>query len=218
MGYIPTLDIPIPSSLGGLISAHLKIADILCVIYCISVESCGDFYWRDYNGRIPIDAIPAGNSSNGLSYIGQAYIHHYGLLLGTITPNYMEIKVPCYGVVVTNIMIRILCAQNHSRFHWVPTSLETFKRDMKEQCPVLGGYDRKAGEMRGSKGTLNIGRTRKFGDVIIGNIAAYDEREVWFYYPLDGGENRASSYEVLVYRGDTTIDKESSFGRQFFEE
>ncbi|XP_074035041.1 uncharacterized protein [Leptinotarsa decemlineata] len=182
----------------------------LLVLHWICVETCGDYYWRDYDGRIPVDAIPAGNNTDGLSYIGQAYVHHYGLLLGTIIPPAMEMKIPCYGVVVTNIIIKILCAPNLSKFHWVPTTVDRFKKDTRDQCPVLGGYDRKAWEDRGTLGNLNIGRTREHGDVIIGNIASFDPKEVWFYYPLDGGEKRAFHYEVLVYRGDPTLNTVTS--------
>lgn len=56
------------------------------------------YYWKDYDGTIPEDAVSAGEDLNGIFYIGQAYIHNYGLMLGTIISGKKEIIVPCYGV------------------------------------------------------------------------------------------------------------------------
>nr|XP_023011904.1 uncharacterized protein LOC111502142 [Leptinotarsa decemlineata] len=188
--------------------------NLLTIVNLICVHSCTDHYWRDYDGRIPHDAIKAGynNNTNCPLYIGQAYVHHYGLLLGTITPGSMEIHIPCYGVVNTKVIIKILCSPDPSNYIWLPTTAATFKDDVEGEIPILGGYDRKNWETTGSEGTLNIGRIMKDGRPIISNIGAYSNSDVWFYYPFKGKELRASQYEVMVFRGISTKLNEFQLG------
>nr|XP_023020356.1 uncharacterized protein LOC111508939 [Leptinotarsa decemlineata] len=182
---------------------------LLLLSHLLAAESCGDYYWRDFSGRIPSDAIPAGNNANGLSYIGQAYLHLYGVGVGTIIPNTSEILVPCYGHVhAINTFIKILCSSIPSMFHWIHTSVSTFKMNVKDQCPVLGGLDRKTWDITGTKGKLNIGRIYRKGEVIVGPVASYDN-DVWLYYPSNGIEARESHYEVLVYRGQPTVENDT---------
>ncbi|KAG5886942.1 hypothetical protein JTB14_025021 [Gonioctena quinquepunctata] len=170
-------------------------------LFC--VHTCSDHYWVDYDGRIPDHAVLAGfnNNTKCKSYIGQGYVHNYGLLLGTINPGIGEIQIPCYGVKKTDIMIKILCAPNPLEYEWLPTTPATFKKDVEGEFPLLGGYDRKSRDEYGTSGILNIGRTREHGRAIIGNIAAYAGGDVPFYYPLNGTERNIPNYEVLVFRG-----------------
>ncbi|KAJ8970140.1 hypothetical protein NQ314_001369 [Rhamnusium bicolor] len=170
----------------------------------VAINSCGDFYWRDYDGSIPSDAIPAENNSKGLSYIGQAYIHNYGLFLGKIIPGNLEISVPCYGVKKINVIIKILCAADKSKYYWISTNRARYRDDTFDKCPVLGGYDQKA-KINRKLGTLHVGRTRIEGNVIIGNIAAYDPIHPFFYYPLNDTEIRASEYDVLIYSDNSVL-------------
>lgn len=66
---------------------------------CLFLEHFYDYFWREYNGEIPNDAIIGGISSNGDNiYIGQAYVHNYGLIPGQIRPKIDEIVAIEYGI------------------------------------------------------------------------------------------------------------------------
>ncbi|XP_044252882.1 uncharacterized protein LOC123003904 isoform X2 [Tribolium madens] len=61
---------------------------------------CADYYWRDYHGVIPDDAIPAGKDTHGNTlYIGLAYIRGYELLPGTILPDEKVARTTAYAYV-----------------------------------------------------------------------------------------------------------------------
>jgi hypothetical protein len=58
-----------------------------------------EYYWKEYAGVIPPDALPGGRDLDGRNtYIGQAYIHGHGLYVAQIFPGKNELDVPCYGV------------------------------------------------------------------------------------------------------------------------
>lgn len=47
-----------------------------------------DYFWRDYYGVIPKDAVPGGTYYNSETFIGQTYdVHLNGLFPGTIYIN-----------------------------------------------------------------------------------------------------------------------------------
>ncbi|KAJ8950640.1 hypothetical protein NQ318_010839, partial [Aromia moschata] len=137
------------------------------------------FYWREFEGVIPIDAIPfvSSNSIQKQLYIGQAYIHNYGLMIGEIYNGAKQITVPCYGTKTTDIAIKILCAQDSRKYYWLPTTKETYPIDTANRCKVLGGYDEKLPDHTNhTHGVLHIGRIFHRSDhVTVGIIAAYDE-------------------------------------------
>ncbi|XP_074025680.1 uncharacterized protein [Leptinotarsa decemlineata] len=178
-------------------------SNILILLQLLGIQSysVSDYYWRDYDGKIPPDAIPADNNNN--TYIGQVYVHLYGLRVGTIIPGYREVEYSCYGVGKTDTMIKILCATESSKYVWLRTTANTFLKDTCGKSPIVSGYDR----VCCGSGILNIGRTRQQGRSIIGNVAAYNTVTLWFYYPLNGREIRDppnTEYEVLVYRNTTS--------------
>jgi hypothetical protein len=57
------------------------------------------YYWREYTGGIPVDAIVGGKDYNGKHiFIGQAYIRNKGLVVVQITPGVRQVFAPIYGV------------------------------------------------------------------------------------------------------------------------
>lgn len=75
-----------------------------------------------------------------------------------------------------------------------------YHNQTEERCPVLGGYDQvAAATLKVPVAPLHVGRTRNYYDVIIGNIAAYEDADVPFYYPYNDTEHNIGQYEVLVY-------------------
>lgn len=64
-----------------------------------------DYYWRQYLGEIPPDAIVGGHDVNGKeTYIGQAYIYHaklssrVALIPVEIIPGIPSVNIPIFGV------------------------------------------------------------------------------------------------------------------------
>jgi hypothetical protein len=54
-----------------------------------------DYYWRDYTGEIPHDAILGGYDVNKKpTYIGQAFLADVGIIPGTIYPGQVGIRLP----------------------------------------------------------------------------------------------------------------------------
>ena len=59
-----------------------------------------DYYWRDYYGVIPNDAVPAGKDHNGDTlYIGLIYVRGFELLPGTIFPKQELARTSAYASV-----------------------------------------------------------------------------------------------------------------------
>lgn len=62
-----------------------------------SARSDADYYWREFHGTIPEDAVPGGlDMDRKISYIGQAYSSGIGVYPGNIYPNQKHIYVQ-YG-------------------------------------------------------------------------------------------------------------------------
>lgn len=69
-----------------------------CYIFYISATPRIDYYWREFHGIIPRDAVPAGNDRFGNPlYIGQGFVKNHGLIPGIIYPNRTFIVVPHTG-------------------------------------------------------------------------------------------------------------------------
>ena len=72
-----------------------------------------DYYWRDYNGTIPHDALVAGQDGQHRNvFIGQAYIRNLGLIVIHITPGEREFYVAVRGVHKVHNHIRVTTKMN----------------------------------------------------------------------------------------------------------
>lgn len=69
---------------------------VLISVFC-DVFSEINYYWRDYAGYIPKDAVAGGTDVNGHNiYIGRAYLANKGFIPCQINPQVKEIFAP-YG-------------------------------------------------------------------------------------------------------------------------
>lgn len=67
-----------------------------------------DYFWRQYTGVIPVDAVRGGSDINGQdTYIGQAYVQNRGIIVVQIHSGINEVLVPISGVVKTNKYIKV---------------------------------------------------------------------------------------------------------------
>ncbi|RZB38913.1 DUF3421 domain containing protein [Asbolus verrucosus] len=181
----------------------MRAPSLFLVILCVAEikSEVVEYYWRDYTGLIPEDAMPGGKDINGNdTYIGQVYIHEHGLYVGQIFHGKTEVEVPCYGVKKTDYLIKILCTPEIFRFSWLRTNAETFHVDTINKHAVVAGYDHV-----NNKGVLNLGRVMHQGILKIGNVAAYDPDTVRLYFPHNDVEKSSKVYEVLMYDKDPLI-------------
>ena len=66
------------------------------------------YYWKEYTGAIPPDALPGGSDPDGRhAYIAEAYIHDRGLYTAQIYPGVKEVATVAYGVVKTSVNIKV---------------------------------------------------------------------------------------------------------------
>ncbi|CAH2008505.1 unnamed protein product [Acanthoscelides obtectus] len=187
------------------------IFNLLVVLCLFKAQCCEEWYWKDYNREIPTDAIVAGTYKGQHRYIGQAYLHHYGIMVTTIIPGQNHSIVACYGVKKVNKMIKILCSRNHHNFHWIETTPNTYLNDTMHLTTVIGGYNERARSDWNKNGVslelapLIIGRTTRHVHPIIGAVTVYRQKYVGktdFYYPdpVNNTVLSAASFEVLVYK------------------
>lgn len=65
----------------------------------ISIELLLDYYWRDYTGDIPEDAVEGGRDLNHrTTYIGQVYVKNFGIIPVTIYPGTTSVTANIQGL------------------------------------------------------------------------------------------------------------------------
>ncbi|RZC33547.1 DUF3421 domain containing protein, partial [Asbolus verrucosus] len=161
------------------------------------IYNIAHYYWRDYSGKIPEDALPGGKDANGNDvYIAQIYVHDYGLSVGTIFQGKTEIEFSCYGIRKTdsNSIKRILCTEHKDNFRWLPTTSKTLHLDTLDKHAVVGGYNGRDGRI------YNIGRVMHEGSIQIGGITSGVIELAYFYFVYNNKHFLTiENYEVLIY-------------------
>jgi hypothetical protein len=78
-------------------SLHLFLLLLVPLSFC--QDSTVDYYWREYTGIIPRDAVAGGPNINSKQvYIGQAYVKNSGFIPAQINAGVKEVYVPISGV------------------------------------------------------------------------------------------------------------------------
>ncbi|KAJ3617373.1 hypothetical protein MTP99_007102 [Tenebrio molitor] len=157
-----------------------------------------DYYWRDYYGEIPDDAIPAGSDRNHKpTYIGQVFVPNRQIQTVRIYQGRASVTASADGIFTLTSFIKILCSDKPEKFSWVSTTAAKLHTDLVGRHLVLGGNE--------SGKALNIGRISYQGEVIVGKVCGYNIGNALMFFPYENKEVSASSYEVLVY-DDAEID------------
>ncbi|KAK4873274.1 hypothetical protein RN001_015303 [Aquatica leii] len=160
-------------------------------LFAVNAHYVPGFYWRDFDGTVPDDALPGGTDLNGKPiYIGQVYAYY--LIPAKIYKNdkraYYE-----YGGEELNVTenIKILCTQHPDDFYWIPTDNDRIK-SIANVTLVLGGYEPGC--------STYIGRTRKYGEVLVGKALADNHPDnAGLHITQRGKKFRATSFEVLSF-------------------
>ncbi|KAJ3645977.1 hypothetical protein Zmor_023592 [Zophobas morio] len=158
--------------------------------------NCVDYYWRDYYGVIPNDAVPAGKDHNGDTlYIGLIYVRGFELLPGTIFPKQESARTSAYASVFnTDKFVKILCSPHKEAFEWISIESKDLHKYMNRN-PIPGGSE--VGE------NLHVGRVFRNNDVIVGKIFRHDRvvgNGIWF--PVGNTVSSSLSYDILLYNCD----------------
>ncbi|RZC14261.1 DUF3421 domain containing protein, partial [Asbolus verrucosus] len=163
---------------------------------------CVDYYWRNYNGVVPKDALPGGKDNRGRNtYIGQVYMHENGLFICEIYPGIQQVEVQCYGVQKVDAGIKILCTQSKNSFMWLPTSAATFHVDSINRHVVVGGNNYRAKQ---NSGVLNIGRVMFDGALKVGAVTGHNVGAAVMYFAHKNKQQSTQVYETLVYNNLTS--------------
>ncbi|XP_063911333.1 uncharacterized protein LOC135128351 [Zophobas morio] len=82
--------------------------------------NCANYYWRDYFGTIPYDAIPVGKDHQGDNrYIGLVYNRGYELLPANVLPKEGIAQATAYTSVLNSTeYLKILCGPYKRAFVW----------------------------------------------------------------------------------------------------
>ncbi|KAK5638617.1 hypothetical protein RI129_012912 [Pyrocoelia pectoralis] len=147
-----------------------------------------EYYWREYSGDIPFDAVPAGVDKLGNpTYIGQVYMQGFGLLPATITKGSNYATTSSQGrAIQTNENIKILCSLEQSKLKWIGSNIK------EEQCLLVNG---------GSEANqiIHIGRANHEGEIIIGRVFNNWEMYKGLWIPYNGAQIHFTTYEVLTF-------------------
>ncbi|KAK5640391.1 hypothetical protein RI129_011202 [Pyrocoelia pectoralis] len=172
---------------------------IICTIFFVGGgDACG-YYWREFDGIIPPDALPAGlDVYNKPIYIGQALYENL-LIPAKIYHNdntaYFE-----YGgkELTTKLNVKILCTDEPDQFEWIKTN-NSHIREITDRFLVQGGYH--------PSSSTYIGRIRTDGEVLIGKVLADNTASEGLHVTQKGTARSFSSFEVLSYQAKKVENK-----------
>jgi hypothetical protein len=151
-----------------------------------------DYYWRDYFGEIPDDAVPGGTDRNHeMTYIAQVYIPKQGILTTRLYKGSKSVTASRYGIHTSDVFVKILCSNQPEKLSWVPATAAKLHTELAGKHLVAGGTE--------NGKTLNIGRVSYQGEVIVGKVCSYNVGNALMFFPYHNNEISVKSYEVLVY-------------------
>ncbi|KAK4877865.1 hypothetical protein RN001_010371 [Aquatica leii] len=148
------------------------------------------YYWRDFYGTVPLDAVPGGLDEEGdVTFIGQVYIKEYELLPGTIYHGCSKISTSAYDKdIIADKNIKILCSSALHKLKWKLVNKNELNQ-LTNTHLVIGGSE--IGLF------INIGRIAYNGQTIIGKVLQNDPNNNGLAIP--GTNTRFSNFEILTY-------------------
>ncbi|KAF5292708.1 hypothetical protein FQR65_LT11176 [Abscondita terminalis] len=151
------------------------------------------YYWRDFDGVVPNDALPAGLDPRGRpTYIGQV-LYGNKLIPGKIYENdphvYFQYK---QQALQEDENIKIFCTQSPDLFEWYPTKASEIPMTTNKFF-VKGGYE---------PGSFTIvGRVHTVGETSVGKVICLDIECLGLYIAKDGkGLLFEKSFELLMIK------------------
>ncbi|XP_018562462.1 uncharacterized protein LOC108904402 [Anoplophora glabripennis] len=170
----------------------------LAIIFgCISNMFCDinyDYYWRDYTGDIPGDAVEGGRDvNNRKTYIGQVFVKNHGIIPVTIYPGIKSVTANINGIHRLSSYIKILCSSSKENFKWFPADANRLHVQTINKHLVRGGVEYGL--------VSNIGRIKYQGELLVAKVCGFNVGNAKLFFPAGNEEKHAESYEVLIYDG-----------------
>ncbi|RZB40793.1 hypothetical protein BDFB_005178, partial [Asbolus verrucosus] len=102
------------------------------------------YYWRDFNGTIPDDAVVAVYDGIEEGFVGNVLVYQGGLFVGELKRDVPSITIS--GLIngqnevrTVNKYIKILCTLHPGNFEWIPANLDTLPYITEHL--VVGGWE-----------------------------------------------------------------------------
>ncbi|KAI4464728.1 hypothetical protein MML48_3g00012081 [Holotrichia oblita] len=147
-----------------------------------------NYYWRDYKGTIPEDAV------NGTADLYIAQVYYEGILPATVYPSTKQAVTECRGARrILKYPIKILCDKRKDNFEWTYVNVNSLNAE-KLSDMVVGGFE--------VGNTLYIGRTFHEGEWKIGKVfpPPYYLHGLTVWYN-DGRQYITHDFQILRYLG-----------------
>ncbi|KAF5277187.1 hypothetical protein FQR65_LT03893 [Abscondita terminalis] len=165
-----------------------------------TTESIEDYYWRDFKGLVPSDAIPCVLDSDETSYIGQfSVVAEYNkdvadihTLVATLYTGNRRAVAAYNGRTVyssDHSNLKILCSSNaRYRYSW-----KSIKSVFSPNCRfVIAGYEDNV--------PMYVGRAVRGKDKVLGKVYSDTSfHDAKLSVPHQGGEEKYDAYELLTY-------------------
>ncbi|XP_063911331.1 uncharacterized protein LOC135128349 [Zophobas morio] len=153
---------------------------------------CADFYWRDYFGTIPYDAVPAGKDRQGDNgYIGLVYNRGSELLPANVLPKEGIAQTTAHTSVINSTeYVKILCGPYKRAFVWIRVENPNNFHGSNYPNLIPGGTE------VGKK--VYITRVNYNGDVIVGKLQE-GGNQVGSAFPAGNTIRHKFPFDVLSY-------------------
>ncbi|KAF2894445.1 hypothetical protein ILUMI_11734 [Ignelater luminosus] len=169
---------------------YIMIINILLILKKTDSLNIEGYYWREYAGKVPSDALAGGIDYNGNPiFMGQIFQN------GKITPAkiYPDDNKAYYGYGKEHSgteNIKILCSQHPERFVWIKTKHDEIHLLTKHHI-VLSGYH--PGK------TMYFGRVMYGRETSVGKVGAGINENRGLYITQNGEEINFHLFEILTY-------------------
>ncbi|XP_031334297.1 uncharacterized protein LOC116164286 [Photinus pyralis] len=160
---------------------------------CDGHDRFPDYYWREYKGMLPVDALPGGYDTKGqTTYIGQMHDPKYGLLPAVVYADTKTLSTMADGQTRSlNKNAKILCTGVPSMFKWIPTDVSAIHQ--------LAGYHLVVAGTELDQ-MLYVGRTKlDDGELRVGKVFEYHDAWKGLNLVVDGKGTIKTKFEILVY-------------------
>ncbi|KAB0794040.1 hypothetical protein PPYR_13660 [Photinus pyralis] len=151
-----------------------------------------EYYWQDYEGKIPDEALVGGKDATGMPiYIGQAY-YFSKLLPAKIYKGDNNAYVAWGSEIKVSEHIKILCTPHPERFKWVQTKKNEIHKLINHKL-VKGGWE--------PSYDLYIGRAFHKSQTLVGSVkvAGRPSLNLGLHISSNGAQVVVNDFEILTY-------------------
>ncbi|KAF2895668.1 hypothetical protein ILUMI_10527 [Ignelater luminosus] len=163
------------------------------------------YYWRDFEGIIPEDALPGGLDRNGLPiYIAQVLFENK-LIPGELYENDPNVYYEWAGQVLTATdNVKILCSQYPEKLEWLPTKHDVVR--LTNKLLIKGGYE--------PGRSIYIGRAYSTGETNVGKVVCRETDCSGLYVARDGKRiKHRAAFEVLSFNPKMSTKENSDWSK-----